>query len=1212
MAIFLINITDLIQNFERPIEFDINEVVSRDETRDSNLKKLVEIFKFWEKVIPESDEITPQKIQEALISIGDYFENVFKNNQEILDVARLMLKDSESKFFKSIKDFKDANLIEIIKNYVFHSLTLAQIIEKSSEADLADNLEKVAKNLLIFPGRQITTSQTIQGITSQVITTDNDFVCLAGSFNRINDARRDLLRIPFHQQIIEETIQKNSTYFEKFARAGNIIHVPKTTKSLLTLQKVDDDMFYSPDTDMTSEKVQDFFKNFIKKVSENISKELDEYCDQIINAKSYDKIKSLKEQFKSRFDFELQDQYLFKNFDIDFENLESENFFKKDQIKAIVEKQLIASNPAIYCNNLDDVNIKKDALYFLSKLDIYFDNYPFVNDPSKIENLVNLLLPSQQDPDRDTKIEAGLIFLHFLARDFKESDPVFFLMVVEKLSEKILLTDEETVQNFNPLDAYFHRLIPDELKSDDRNTSKIIDYVKAKKVERSRALFVSQEGNNLGKISFENYKNFLLTGEINPDDDVTYYYNLMINSNHFSRLKKEMVKDFDYKELILDLMLDRKNNTLLKNLMIDQEDNQKINPENINKILIYAVENNQPELLSLAIKRGGEINQNIDWPLFSNTPLNLLRYAYKKKFPEISLILINASDNLNKDFDKFTIYEYGKDLLITKNYKIFDLFLKKLTTIDSELIAYAIKKELNEIAILMLGKIKDLNKEDLNKTSGFLEGLSPLSYAIKHNNSELAIALIDNGAEVNATDSVNGFTFLQSAIGNLSNSITNSQTDIANQQIKIVLAIINKFDDIGIIDPEIQKNIFKFAIEKQQSDIALALIEKGAEIDLTFDGLDLPNFVVKNISDSKKAFEIIKKLFEKNPDFINKINIPLTYSSVESISDSYSQLSLFLRACIYGKPEIVEYLLEHSAPENKPDLNAKNPKGLTPIMSACQSYGVLGDDKLKIVNLLIDAGADLKIVDNDGNDISRYALKIQGSSELLKSTYPNRSLCQKIKDRLLKKTPLLHQATIEGNLECVKFLYEQAKGNPSLGCFPCYPENPLEVKDLNTQSTPLLFAIEKNDFECVEFFINNQANVNCRNKANETPIYKALNKLLNGIDLEIFGQFYSQEGILFENSNSYKIIKKLTEANYEIDEKSKILIINFTNNYRALSLSNSTSITPNIQNAYRSILGVIGPLLPLPVPMPVRPSLAGQVVQRADNLRSQGQNQMSS
>jgi ankyrin repeat protein len=1191
MTIFLIDTTNLFRNFVKPIKFDIDQVGSSYEDRNGNLKKLVEIYRFWEQVTPESDEITSDQIQKTLSLIGDYFENVFKDNQEIGDIARLMLKSSESSFFKSIKDFKNANLIEIIKDYVFHSLTLSQIIEESSEENLVHNLEKVVKNLLIFPGRQITVSQTdIRGITSQVTTTDNDFICLPGTFNRINDARRDLLKVPFHQQIIEETIQKYSTYFVKSSRDGNKVHVPETTKSLLRLQKIDDDMFYSPDTDMTSEKVQDFFKNFIIKVKEKISKELDEYCDQISNANNSKELKYAIEQIKDRFDFELEFYDLLNTdeIDIDYENLKPENFIDKMAIKDKLEEKLIASNPSVYSYDPDIVDIKKDALYFLNKLDIYFGKYPFINDPSKIENLVNLLLPSQQDPDRIAKIEAGLIFLHFLARDFKESDPVFFLMVVEKLSEKISLTREETSQNLNPLDEYFHRLIPDELKSDDRNTSKIIDYVKAKKVERSRALFVSQEGNNFGKISFENYKNFLLTGQINDGEDSTYYYNLMINYNHFSRLKEVIMRNDYINEVgfLLDISFDSKNNTLLKNLMTDDElflgGNPKINQEYINKILIYAVKNNQTELLSLAIKRGGDIGQKIILPTYSNHPTDLLQYTILYKLSEISLILINASEDLNKDFDKFTIYQYGIDLIKERKDKIFELFLKKTTNHEIDLLGYAISQKLIKIAILIIDKI-----QDLNKTSVYIEGLSPLNYAIKYNNIELALALIEKGADVDAIDHQTRKKLLHIAI--------------EKQQNDIALALIEKGADANAIDPETGKKLLHIVIEKQQSDIALALIEKGAEIDLTFDGLDLPNYVVQNISDSKKAFEIIKKLFEKNPDFINKINIPLTYSSGEGISDSYPQSSLFLRACIYGKPEIVEYLLEHSTPENKPDLNAKNPKGLTPIMSACQSYGALGDDKLKIVNLLIKAGADLKLVDKSDNDICRYVLKIQGSSELLESTYPNRSLCQKTKDRLLKKTPLLHQATIEGNLECVKFLYEQAKGNPSLGCFPCYRENPLEVKDPNAQSTPLLLAVENTYSDLVEFFINNHANVNCRNKANETPIYKALNKLFNGIDLEFFGQFYSQQGNSFENSNSYKIIKKLTEANCEIDEKSNILIRDFRNKYDEFLATDPTNRNPNIQNAYRLILGILEPLSrsPNPAIQFSNSAIAGQLVEHS-------------
>lgn len=77
-----------------------------------------------------------------------------------------------------------------------------------------------------------------------------------------------------------------------------------------------------------------------------------------------------------------------------------------------------------------------------------------------------------------------------------------------------------------------------------------------------------------------------------------------------------------------------------------------------------------------------------------------------------------------------------------------------------------------------------------------------------------------------------------------------------------------------------------------------------------------------------------------------------------------------------GHIDILKRLLNHST---KPDLNAQNKMGSTPLHIACE------DDQVPFVMMLIDAGADIRILNKDEEsplDVCKPVLRRQIKTKL--------------------------------------------------------------------------------------------------------------------------------------------------------------------------------------------------------------------------------------
>lgn len=169
-------------------QLNIETISSGDPVRDQHIKKLVELFNFWNRSIQGDPQVNNDKIKETLIAFADYFDNIFKNSDDIKEITATLLRNHDiSKFYNSIKDRNDSIIINLMKFFVEHGLTLANIYENSRPEKQSDVLAKIMLNLIIFPARQ-----------NQDQATDIDFVCLPGTHNRIMQAHQALFATPIY------------------------------------------------------------------------------------------------------------------------------------------------------------------------------------------------------------------------------------------------------------------------------------------------------------------------------------------------------------------------------------------------------------------------------------------------------------------------------------------------------------------------------------------------------------------------------------------------------------------------------------------------------------------------------------------------------------------------------------------------------------------------------------------------------------------------------------------------------------------------------------------------------------------------------------------------------------------------------------------------------------------------------------------------------
>ena len=294
-----------------------------------------------------------------------------------------------------------------------------------------------------------------------------------------------------------------------------------------------------------------------------------------------------------------------------------------------------------------------------------------------------------------------------------------------------------------------------------------------------------------------------------------------------------------------------------------------------------------------------------------------------------------------------------------------------------------------EMVALMLERGEDVNATDKN-------GASALMHAAWRGYTDIAMLLIDRGADVNIIGK-NDSTALM-------NAVFNGHEDIA-------MLLLDKGADANVIDKKEGASLLMHAIWSGQLNAARSMIERGADINTASKsgGTALMNAIVRGNED------IAKMLVEKGAD-LNAVDgqgwSVLMHAAAGGRADmvaffverganihviNENGYNALLAAIAYGHEDVARFLIGVGAEVNVcdeygisllthavwggmvdaaklmiavgADVNSGIPDdGVTPLMSAAE----LGDES--VIHALIDAGADIKAVDESGASALRYAI----------------------------------------------------------------------------------------------------------------------------------------------------------------------------------------------------------------------------------------------
>ncbi|MCR5612902.1 ankyrin repeat domain-containing protein [Treponema sp.] len=402
------------------------------------------------------------------------------------------------------------------------------------------------------------------------------------------------------------------------------------------------------------------------------------------------------------------------------------------------------------------------------------------------------------------------------------------------------------------------------------------------------------------------------------------------------------------------------------------------------------------------------------------------------------------------------------------------------------------------------------------------ESKSPLMFAAGKKNLELVELLVEKGAKVNALSNYSKETALFTAADKSSYEIVKYLLEHgANPNIK------NKYEETVL-----------HTLEEEDISVYKILLEYGADINIK----DNYGYTPFSVAASQSRLDVVKLYLDYKPDFSactkdgNNIFHLMMYWSlpheVHGISDS---------GCwIEGEGlnnELVQLMVEKGV-----DINARNNEGSTPIQLACTSKFDLPDDveilikngadlsvlwgekkdsllmisvrNSKVVQLLLDNGADKSYVNTEGKNAYDYAMEIaiyyhgQKCSETLRILYD-----EKIDG---KKNYSLQDALEAGNVIVAKKLLAECKDineKDEKGRWPLksavLSQNKELIKlvldkkpDLTQKSksgktdTVLMTAVKKHDVETVKLLLEAGTNPNERvidyDNCSESPLYLAV------------------------------------------------------------------------------------------------------------------------
>ena len=519
--------------------------------------------------------------------------------------------------------------------------------------------------------------------------------------------------------------------------------------------------------------------------------------------------------------------------------------------------------------------------------------------------------------------------------------------------------------------------------------------------------------------------------------------------------------------------------------------------------LHIACYNDNLEMIKILLEGGANINE-VDNK--GNTPLSFLVKYGKDKL--IKFLKENGADINKKNNSKNTAIEisiqYG-------NLECIKVFLELGYEINK-----VIQGEMSLLGIATINNKKDIIKyliekgADINLRDGL--GFTPIIYSILSDKVDLLEYYLEGGADINILTNDN-HSILYYTIENKNNDffniLINKNVDLniiskkgispllKACKIKNLYKIEKLLEKGAIIDYNTKYSPLKMVIQNDDYDIFDLFIKYGLDLNLEINGISLLVNAIR-----KKDIVLVRYLIKNgaNVNYIDsKNNIPLKIAITETdyteivelilnngfdfmaYKDMKFDLLLLCLNCnnIKKSQELLNIFLRFRF-----DINEKNELGQTLLFSMV--YRLMFSNKnYKLVKLLLDYGADIEIIDNQG--FSLFDIAIQKCSyevaNFLISNHINIERCDK-----------------EGNSYLMKFISmpEEPDNKIYVKLFDKLIKNRklIEKKNRN-KDTPIITAARQNNIYCVERLIEEKANINHVNKKGRNALFEAVENMSN-------------------------------------------------------------------------------------------------------------------
>ena len=381
------------------------------------------------------------------------------------------------------------------------------------------------------------------------------------------------------------------------------------------------------------------------------------------------------------------------------------------------------------------------------------------------------------------------------------------------------------------------------------------------------------------------------------------------------------------------------------------------------------------------VKKLVEHGANIDRAMRSaaaNGQKQILEFMLEKKPEQIAInkALISAAGS-----EHINIVE----LLLNKGADV-NFIDKDATTA----LIYAVEISRIENVRLLLSKDVDVNVKGNDSTPSAL--FAACSGIFRPLNSELVDLLLEHGADVNIRSNDNSTPLLQTiAAGNTIGE------EIEQQRLKIVQSLLNKGADLTIRAKWMeswQPTPLLAAIHTRKSQIALLLIEKGAEVNdesgMTSGSNPNAHYTALMQASEKGMADVVKALIDKGAE-INTRNedgnsalliatesnegaealpILLDKGADVTVTNNEGRTALMNASAITGHfgADDIELLIKKGV-----NVNASDGNGWTALMFAAKGQYENAD----VVKKLLDHGADIALVNNEGDNALNIATKAE-------------------------------------------------------------------------------------------------------------------------------------------------------------------------------------------------------------------------------------------